>query len=288
MTTTRTPQRLAQLVAAAIAVALVAAVPAQAAKAPFAAVITGAPTTVTGQFSLGTASATCPKGTQALAGGFAATTPTPGSQWLNLYENQRAGTRGWRVSGVQMHGGTAGLTAYAYCQTLDAKVKTRSVSSPLGAVGATVTGLARCPGGTKVLSGGFAVPAATASSSALVSRSILGNGIGWVVDATRLAGTDAGTSTAYSYCAAIGKTKTRSASVAVLGSTGAAQHATTPACPKKNPLRGGGFATSTPVNGLLGSALVFESRPVHETWRSAAVPGGPATASTLVSNSYCR
>ena len=139
-----------------------------------------------------------------------------------------------------------------------------------------------------MLSGGFAVPAANAASSALVSRSIIGNGIGWVVDAARLAGADAGNMTAFSYCAAIGKTTTRSASVAVLGTTGLAQYATTPACPKKTALRGGGFATSTPVNGLAGSALVFESRPVGASWRSAAVPGGAPAKSTLVSNSYCR
>jgi hypothetical protein len=167
-------------------------------------------------------------------------------------------------------------------------VKTRSVSVPLGAVGSTVTGLARCPSGTKVLSGGFSVPAANSAFSALVSRSILGNGIGWVVDATRLAGTDAGNMTAYSYCAELGKTATRSASIAVLGNTGLAQYAATPVCPKNTSLRGGGFATSTPVNGSAGSALVFESRPVDGTWRSAAAPGGTTAKSTLVSNSYCR
>jgi hypothetical protein len=281
-------------VTAAIALVLLAAPPAGEAKkgkqpkVPPATVVTGAPTIITGQYAVGTASATCPKGAQAIAGGFAATTPSPDATWVNLFESQRAGTRGWRVSGVQMFGGQAGLTSYAVCQAMKDKLKTRSVSVPLGVVGSTITGLARCPAGTKVLSGGFSVPAANSASSAMVSRSILGNGIGWVVDATRLSGTDAGNMTAYSYCAALGKTATRSSSIAVLGSTGLAQYATTPACPKNTSLRGGGFATSTPVNGSAGSALVFESRPVDLTWRSAAAPGGPAAKSTLVSNSYCR
>ena len=160
-----------RVLAAAIAVSLSAAGSADAAKKgnkpkePAATVVTGTPTIVAGQFALGTATATCPKGQQAIAGGFAATTPSPSANWLNLYESRRAGTRAWRVSGVQMYGGNAGVTAYVHCQALKGKVKTRSVSGALGVVGSTVTRLARCPGGTKVLSGGFSVPPANSASS---------------------------------------------------------------------------------------------------------------------------
>jgi len=276
--------------AAAIAVSLVAAAPAGAAKGgkQSATVVTGAPVTIAGQFSAGTASVSCPKGTQATAGGFASTLPTRDAQWIDLYEFLRVGTRGWRVSGVQAHTGSGTLAASAYCEPLKGKVRRRSLNVPLGEVGSTATGLAKCPRGTKVLSGGFAVPPANATASSYVSRSIAGNGIGWVVDATRLAGADAASLTAFAYCADVTKIKTRSASGPVLGSSGLAQTATTPACPKKTSLRGGGFATSTPVNSLLGSALVYESRPSGESWLSSAVAGGAPTASTLLTNAYCR
>ncbi|MBA2546606.1 MAG: hypothetical protein H0V15_06970 [Solirubrobacterales bacterium] len=283
---------ITRFLAAAIAVSLVAAAPAGAARGgkqegPSATVVTGAPVTIAGQFSAGTASVSCPKGTQATAGGFASTLPTRNAQWIDLYESLRVGTRGWRVSGVQAHTGSGTLTASAYCEPLKGKLRTRSLNVPLGAVGSTATGLAKCPGGTKVLSGGFEVPPANATASSYVSRSIAGNGVGWVVDATRLTGA-AASLTAFAYCADVTKIKTRSASAPVLGSSGLAQTATTPVCPKKKPLRGGGFATSTPVNGLLGSALVYESRPSGESWLSSAVAGGEPTASTLVTNAYCR
>lgn len=251
-------------------------------------VVTGAPVTIAGQFAVGSSSATCPKGTQATAGGFASTLPVRNAQWIDLYESVRVGTRGWRVSGVQLFAGSGTLTASASCEPLKAKVKPRSVNVPLGVVNSTVTGLATCPRGTKVLSGGFSVPPASSAASTLISRSIVGNGIGWVVDATRLTGADVANLTAFAYCADVSKIKTRSASAAILGSSGAARTAATPACPKKTSLRAGGFATSTPVNGLLGSALVYESKADDDGWLSSAVPGGTATASTLVTNSYCR
>lgn len=289
------PTNIPRALAAAIAVSLLAAAPAEAAKGktgkgPSAKVVTGAPVTLAGQFSQGSATVMCPKGTQAVAGGFATTLPSPNAQWIQLYESRRlTNPRGWQVSGVQAHAGSGTLTASAYCEPLKAKVKTRAVTVPLGAAGTTVTALATCTPGTKVLSGGFiTAPAANSPGSAYVSRSIAGNGIGWVADATRLTSAETGILTAYAYCADVGKIKTRSANAAVLGSSGAAQTASTPACPKKTPLRGGGFATSFPVNGLLGSALVYESRPSGRSWLSSAVPGGPATSSTLVTNSYCR
>lgn len=113
-------------------------------------------------------------------------------------------------------------------------------------------------------------------------------GVGWVVDAARFAGADAANLQALAYCGDVGKVKTRTSSAAILGSTGALGTASTPGCPKKTALRGGGFATSTPVGGLAGSALVYESRPNGGSWLSSAVPGGTATSSTLVTNAYCR
>ncbi len=256
-------------------------------KGPEAKIVASSPITLAGGFATGTATANCPKGTVAISGGYQTTAPTIGAQWIDLYESQRAGQRAWRASGVQLHAGSGTLTSYAYCEPLKTKVRTRSTDVPLGGVNATATGLATCPGGTKVLGGGFAVPAANSASSSYVSRSVTGNKLGWVVDATRFTGTEAASMSVSVYCAEVGKIKTRSDSAAVLGSTGA-QTAATPACPAKTPLRGGGFATSTPIGGLAGSALVYESRPDDQSWVSSAAPGGLSASSTLVSNSYCR
>lgn len=255
--------------------------------------IASKPVPVSGQYADVTATtAICPKGTVAVGGGFGTSVPSPGSQWIAVYESQRVGSREWHVSGVQMFTGSGLLTAFANCERVNGKVKPRASTIALGAPASTVTGFAACPRGSKVVGGGFSVPPATPGNSTLISRSILGNGVGWVVDASRLEGTATGSLTAIAYCADVGKIKTKSASAAILGSSGSSQTAATPVCPRKTSLRGGGFASSTPVNGILGSALVYESRPQRgggtPSWVSSAVPGGAQTKSTLVSNGYCR
>ena len=137
----------------------------------------------------------------------------------------------------------------------------------------------------KILSGGFITGPAATPGSAFVSSSIAANG--WLAASTRLGVSGSGILTSYGYCAEVGSIKTRTATTSLSGTGGAATVAS-PSCPKTTSLRGGGFATSTPVNGLLGAALVYESRPVGGSWVTSAVPGGPSASSTVTASSYCR
>jgi hypothetical protein len=268
--------------------ALVAAGPALAAK-PLKLKQAAASASVVGSFNIASATATCPKATQAVAGGYVTSVPNIPNHWLNVHESQRIGTRQWRVSGVEYFPAPAAdsLVAFVYCEALAAKVKAAAATIPLTTTPhGTTSVLALCPSGHTVVSGGFLGPAANPANSAYISRSTLGLN-GWVVDATNLMGAP-GAVTAFAYCAKVGKVRQRSANAAVVGPANSVRTATTPACPKPTAARGGGFATSTPVGGLQATALVYESRRAGASWTSAATASGNTTSRTLVSTALCR
>ena len=245
----------------------------------------------TGSPNVATATATCPGKTKAVSGGFTTTAPAIPTHWLNVFVSTRMGDNKWRVGGSEYFpGGSDGLTAYAYCQRLKTKIRTVSNSVPLTAtVDAGTTAFATCPTGTKILSGGFATPASVPGTFAsYVSRSTGVTGSGWVVDATNLEGTAPRTVTAIAYCAQLGRQTERTARVAITGPAGALKGVLTPGCPRKTRARSGGFATSTPVGGLDGAALVYESVLSARSWYSAASASSSMTSSTLVSSASCR
>ena len=244
---------------------------------------------VSGAFSPVTAIATCPKGTRAVSGGYTTSVPNPPSSWLNVSESQLVGKRSWQVSGAEYFGGSDTLTAYAYCQAFSGKIQVREAQVAVDpTVGSSAVVQANCPGGTKAISGGFSTEVANASDSTYVSRSIAAGGSRWVVDATRLTGAAGRSLLAHVYCAALKKLPSRSAQTAVGGPLGSAHAATTPACPKGRSARGGGFATSTPVGGLLNAALVYETRRAGAVWSSSAAPSSGSTSITLLTAAYCR
>jgi hypothetical protein len=250
-----------------------------------------ATSSATGAFNVATATATCPAGKKAVAGGYATSPPNIPNHWLNVYESQRVGQTSWRVSGVEYFPAPATdfLVAYVYCEALRAKVKAATASLPLTpTLHDTSSVLALCPAGTKALSGGFVTPASNAVDASYVSRSTAAGSAGWVVDTTNLNGTAARTVFGFVYCAKVRKPKQQSADIAVLGPTNAIRTASTPACPKRTTARGGGFATSTPVGGLQATALVYETRRVGASWISSASASSNSTSSTLVSTALCR
>ena len=244
--------------------------------------------TAAGAFDPVAATATCPKGTRVVSGGYTTSAPSMPNHWLNVSESQRVGERAWRVAGAEHFAGVDTLTAYAYCQAFRGKITTRSAQIAMpGTADASAVVQASCPSGTRAISGGFATELSTASDSSYVSRAIAAGGNRWVVDATRLAGSAARTLHAHAYCADVG-VKKRFEDAAVTGPLGSAHTATTPACPKGTTARGGGFATSTPVGGLLDAALVYESRRVGASWTATAAPSSGGTSITLVTDAYCR
>ena len=283
-------RRAAILAVASVAALALPATPAAGAKKGGAKLRTATATaSASGAFDLATAVAVCPKGTKVLGGGYTTSLPAVGSHWLNVHASQRSGGRGWRVSGVEYFAGSDTLTAYAYCAPLDIKIKARTgqVAIPTTAGSGTAV-QALCPNRTTALSGGFSTDPATASDSSLISRSVGVSASRWVVDATRLTGAAGRTLSAHVYCAPKAKLRTRFEDTAVAGPLGSTHTATSPGCPKGTGLTGGGFATSSPVGGLLNAALVYETKRAGSGWTSSATPSSGTTSITLVTNAYCR
>lgn len=284
-------RRIAVIAIAASALVGLGIGPAQAAKKKGGAKLQTATATATasGAFDIATATATCPVKTRVVGGGYTTSVPSLPNHWLNVYESQRAGGRGWRVSGAQYFAGADSLTAYAYCQALKGKIRSSSAQIALPAIADQGTVVqASCPSGTKALSGGFSAEAASAGGASYVSRSIAAGGSRWVVDATRLAGSAARSLFSYVYCADVAKPKKFFEDVAVVGPLGSRHTATAPVCPKGTAASGGGFATSTPVGGLLNAALVYETRRAGAAWSSSATPSSGSTSITLITDAYCR
>ena len=121
--------------------------------------ITASAKTVVAENSIGTATATCPRGYRAVSGGF----DSPGFD-LNggghvlTLTSMRLGDNAWQVSGVNpdFGGGVSPgqLVAYAYCLKGKPRITTVSADATIG-TGDPVNVDVLCPARTRALSGGF-------------------------------------------------------------------------------------------------------------------------------------
>ncbi len=156
--------------------------------------------------TLGSVVASCPGGTQAVAGGFDASRPPGGSgPGIITLTSKRAGRHAWKVSGVNLPSdggqGVAGtLTAYAYCEAAPFELTTQS--RDVTAMDLT-TFEVRCPNGGRAFSGGFdgnvelsPIPSGTAAvTSRRASR-----GRAWRTSALSVFDSGPAPATAYAYC----------------------------------------------------------------------------------------
>jgi hypothetical protein len=103
----------------------------------------------------GTATAQCESGTKALSGGFD-TDPgfDPGEPYINVYASFATGGRKWSATGFNLED-PGELTSFAYCR--DQKIKRRSVDVSIPSEERELL-TAKCPRGTKAISGGFDNP----------------------------------------------------------------------------------------------------------------------------------
>lgn len=119
------------------------------------------------------ATASCPSGQQALAGGFATPPPLAGSVVANLIlDSHRNGPAAWSTRVATGPAGPSTVTTEVYCAPLAAtpvdQVATSDPnSSSLGLSSAT----AGCPSGSTATAGGFAQPLSQLSSFFFVSES---------------------------------------------------------------------------------------------------------------------
>src|SRR5436190_17261121 len=108
----------------------------------------------------GTLSPKCPRGSEAVSGGFANPdfdpTASGGSQFLPIASRRKL-RRSWKTSVVNEESESGTLVAYAYCDKhkpdLEARSQTVALDpEQLGSV------TARCPSGSEAVAGGFASP----------------------------------------------------------------------------------------------------------------------------------
>lgn len=138
-----------------------------------------------GQLQLGpTASATCPHGEAAMAGGFHMPPPlvTPTVTEL-FFDSLRDGTSSWDGRVVTGPAGPSTISSEAYCTARqDLPVEVDGMSGPNGVNGTSSTATATCPAGLTPAAGGFAQPDSDLTSFFFVYSSRL-VGDGWQVSA---------------------------------------------------------------------------------------------------------
>ena len=205
---------------------------------------------------------------------------TLGAHGSTVYESPGAGQRAWRVvgrPGPRRLGRRSPPTPTASPEDQGQDALDRRAAR---GVIATAAGLATLPGGTKALGGGFSVPACEPATLRLRLALHPGQRLGRVVDATAYAARTAASMNVSVYCA--GSARSRPAATAPRCSERGHQYRGDPAARPRRPLRGGGFATSTPIGGLAGQRPGLREPARRPDWISSAAAGGLSASSTLV------
>lgn len=282
-------------VAALLVAAPIAAGPAAAKKKkkkPTAVVTRSATASVSGMGAIATATPLCPKKTRALSGGFLLSPPTAGFGNFGLvYESQKAGQNGWRVSAQNADPGppqTLTLTAFAYCRKGAPSNKTVTVTAPKPAnlqVGPAVA--PTCAGKPGAMSGGFLTgpPLVGTAATSIVIDSARTTAKTWqsnIISGAAAADTIAG----YAYCAE-GKLPAALTTTSEPNTVASSITTVTATCVGKRKVVGGGFgqpAANITTNGyffLLGSQLTSA-----KDWQVTGFKIGSLPA-TLSATAYC-
>jgi hypothetical protein len=156
----------------------------------------------------GSVVARCPRGTEAVGGGFGTWKfdPSQGPEVLTL-TSKRSGERGWKVVGVNFFtnggpGHTGTLVAHAYCEAASFKLVKVSKEVTLSN-GALQTFDVHCPRGTRAFSGGFdghvKIQGNQSTATATITSRRTSGGRVWRSSALSAFG-NSGKATAYAYC----------------------------------------------------------------------------------------
>ena len=162
--------------------------------------------TVAGNFAILSATATCPKRSRAVGGGFAVPAPRTGYSPL-VFESQKVGQRGWRASaqmGQDAPFDPITIAVDVYCRR--GAPKTATVASTVPTVDASAFHLngpatsASCPSNRRLTGGGFSTPPPLSSIGAANSmRRSEPTGNSWT---SEVESDNAPSSlTSYAYCA---------------------------------------------------------------------------------------
>jgi hypothetical protein len=148
----------------------------------------------------GAVTAKCPKGSEAAAGGFVGAFSNPDGKNLG-FASRRTTARGWKAGAWNLdETHSAKLTAHAYCSKRPLHLKVKTAKKALG-FEQQGSATAKCPRGTKVVSGGFAGPfsqSGVGASMFVYSSKRVGKAR-WRAAAANEGGAK-GTLTAFAYC----------------------------------------------------------------------------------------
>ena len=251
---------------------------------------------VTGTGAIGSSTATCPKRTRAVSGGFA-TSPNPTlfsapSRVPVIYETHRAGPRAWIVSVSNLGSGTTNLTTLVYCRAEKTKEVVSSV--PINGAGrAASNAVATCPKGTKVLSGGYQLPPLESGGSLVYPTMNQPSGpSAWSVIGVRTTTAGAaGTVTSYAYCAKSAGGGSKQKTVVANGAAGTNVYlgVTTQPCQKSKRATGGGFTAPFVDSGSIRDvAYVTTLERSGRAWRAFAIDFGALSQVSLTAIAVCR
>lgn len=309
---TREMHRAIAIGLAAIVLPLAVAAPAAAKKSksakPGPVVTASANSSGTGNQTIVTATAFCPKGTRAVGGGFSSTPPTQGADDVNalLYESRKVGQTAWRAS-LQIGDTDAptivSLNTTAYCRRGAPVTQVASLVTQLPASnGISPRTPVECDRKAKAFGGGFALqPPIVASSAATgwVAESYRDSPRSWV-NAAVTSTNGPGVLTSETYCAAISKKKGKKGgkkkglklptpSLATSPATSGVPSSSTTAtatCSSRSVV-GGGYAQPSAIFPVPPRvAYAYESQRNGSTWRVTALQASDA-AVTIDSMALC-
>jgi hypothetical protein len=106
---------------------------------------------------IGTASAKCPRGGEAVSGGFVPEiADAAGSDFNFVTESRRTGKRGWQVTAYNNSSEPLDLSAFVYCAKEKLGLKTKSATTETSSTeDVNISTKAKCPKGHRAISGGF-------------------------------------------------------------------------------------------------------------------------------------
>ena len=251
--------------------------------------------TVAGDKAILSATATCPKRTRAVGGGFAIPPPFSGFGAV-VFESQKVGQRQWRAS-AQMSQAPPftpkTITVEAYCRrgapkttTVVSTVPTED-GGPLHMSGPATS--APCPSNRRLTGGGFSTPPPLGIfGAANVVRRSEPTGNSWTTEVE--SDNHASSLSSYAYCAKLKGSQPLQAVAATIPGVNPAPPpsvSVTATCAGKRTMAAGGFGQSYMLEVGGGAFLVLESRRAGRSWVAVADQGGDSTATSFSSVGLC-
>lgn len=247
------------------------------------------------QFDNGSATARCKAGTEAISGGFRGEFNPAGvvggnSPQLQVYESRLRGDRGWVGSAYNL-GATGDLTSFVDCRARGPREESKTVTvegTPFMGASRTGDATARCPAGTRVVSGGFDNPDFRWTGDYESDNRIVpyisrkAGPRSWTVEAANQGGAD-GTLVAYAYCQDVPSLRTERVTATFTAPPDEVRQGSTVAgCPRGQRVVSGGFKVVRLDPHVVASRKVGARR-----WKvSASAPYPGQTKVTAYA--YCR